>query len=475
MRVLSVASECAPLVKTGGLADVAGALPGALAAQGVDMRVMLPAYRGLADLVKAPKSWPLQDAPGRLLAGRAGRLAVVLHDAPELFDRDGGPYAAPGGRDWPDNAQRFGAFARAAAEAAAGAAGPPPDVVHAHDWQAGVVPALLKLRGGPPSVMTIHNIAFQGLFGREALAAAGLPDSLMRFDGVEHHGGVGYLKAGLQFADRVTTVSPAYARELTTPEFGYGLEALLRWRGTAFSGILNGIDETVWNPADDPALPAPFSAEDPSGKAAARAALAERFGLSAADGPIFLVISRMTSQKGLDLLLSALPALLEEGGALALLGSGDAGLEAGFAEAARRHPGRIACEFGYDESLAHLMQAGGDAILVPSRFEPCGLTQLVGLRYGTIPVVARTGGLRDTVIDANPASLAVGAATGVIHAPGRGDALAEAIRRTCALYRDPAAWRSLVAAALRHPVGWGPSAARYAALYRDLVSARLAA
>ncbi|MEM6439745.1 MAG: glycogen synthase GlgA [Pseudomonadota bacterium] len=474
MRVLSVASECAPLIKTGGLADVVGALPSALSAEGVETTVMLPAYRRLAERLEGARAHALADAPGRLLSGRAEGLSVILHDAPELFDRDGGPYAGPDGRDWRDNAQRFGAFARAAAEAAAGAAGISFDVAHAHDWQAGPVPALLRLRGGPASVMTIHNIAFQGLFGPEALEAAGLPRRLMRFDGVEQHGRVGYLKAGLQFADRVTTVSPRYARELTTAEFGYGLEALLRWRGGDFSGVLNGIDEAVWNPASDPALPAAFSARDLSGKAACRAALRERFGLRATDGPIFIVVSRMTRQKGLDLLLDALPTLLAEGGALALLGSGDVDLEAGFAAAARDHPGRVSCVVGYDEPLAHLMQGGGDAILVPSRFEPCGLTQLIGLRYGAIPVVARTGGLGDTVIDANPAALAVGAATGVVHAPGRGDALAEAIRRTCALHRDDAAWAGLRRAAMRHPVGWGPSAARYAALYREAAEASAA-
>lgn len=299
-----------------------------------------------------------------------------------------------------------------------------------------------------------------------------LPDRVFSPEIGEYYGLFGFLKTGLALADRLTTVSPTYARELTTPEFGQGLDGLLRAREGALSGILNGIDTTVWNPAEDVALAAPFSAAEPAGKAASRAALAERFAIEPPSGPLFGIISRLTRQKGLDLLPDALPALLDAGGALVALGSGDEDLEERFSAMAQAHPGRVGVALGYDEPLSHQIQAGCDALLVPSRFEPCGLTQLCALRYGTIPVVARTGGLADTVIDANPAALAVGAATGVVHMPGRTDALARAVRRTADLHARPEAWSAMTAAALSHPVGWERSAARYAALYQEVAAAR---
>ena len=467
MHVLSVAPECAPLIKTGGLADVAGALPGALAAEGVACRVMLPAYPGLADRLEGLETVGLQDGE-RLLVGRAGGLDLVLFEAPALFDREGrGPYQTPEGRDWPDNAIRFGRFARAAAEVAReGVLGWRPDVVHAHDWQAGLVPAYLGGEG-PPVVFTIHNIAYAGAFGAEVLAALGLDAGLYTPEGLEFYGRASFLKAGLAFSDRITTVSPAYARELLRPEFGMGFDGLLRARARDFEGILNGIDTAAWDPGTDPALPETYGPGDLSGKAACREALAERFGIDPPGGPLCAVVSRMTWQKGLDLIPDALGALEAEGGALVLLGSGDAALEERFEGLARARPGRVAVRLGYDEGLAHLVQAGADALLVPSRFEPCGLTQLCALRYGTAPVVARVGGLGDTVIDANPAALAVGTATGVVHDPDSTDALAGAFGRLGALWRDRAAWDGIVAAAMRHPVGWGRSAARYAALFRD--------
>ena len=467
MRVLSVAPECAPLIKTGGLADVAGALPGALAAEGVACRVMLPAYPGLADRLEGLETVGLQDGE-RLLVGRAGGLDLVLFEAPALFDREGrGPYQTPEGRDWPDNAIRFGRFARAAAGVAReGVLGWRPDVVHAHDWQAGLVPAYLGGEG-PPVVFTIHNIAYAGAFGAEVLAALGLDAGLYTPEGLEFYGRASFLKAGLAFSDRITTVSPAYARELLRPEFGMGFDGLLRARARDFEGVLNGIDTAAWDPGTDPALPETYGPGDLSSKAACREALAARFGIDPPGGPLCAVVSRMTWQKGLDLIPDALGTLEAEGGALVLLGSGDAALEERFEGLARARPGRVAVRLGYDEGLAHLVQAGADALLVPSRFEPCGLTQLCALRYGTAPVVARVGGLGDTVIDANPAALAVGTATGVVHDPDSTDALAGAFGRLGALWRDRAAWDGIVAAAMRHPVGWGRSAARYAALFRD--------
>ena len=478
MKVLSVVSEAAPLVKTGGLADVAGALPAALAAEGVRMRVMLPAYHGLAERLEGRRAHVADDprfGPARLLEGKAEGLDLILLDAPALFDRpQGGPYTGPDRRDWPDNARRFGAFcAHAAQVAAEGIGGWRPDVVHLHDWQTGLVPAFLRAAGraAPPSVFTIHNMAYGGLFPAETMFELGLPSHLFTPEGVEFHGRLGFLKAGLALADRITTVSPTYARELTRPEFGHGLDGLLRHRESVFEGILNGIDLEVWNPESDPALPARYSAADPSGKAICRAKLCAEFGLEPPAGPLFAVVSRMTRQKGLDLLLAALPRLLGHGGALAVLGTGDGDLEEGFVAAARDRRGRVSVRLGYDEALAHRIQAGADALLVPSRFEPCGLTQLCALRYGTIPVVARTGGLADTVIDASPAALRVGVATGVQHAPDSVQRLEQALDRTAALFADRPVWARMVANALAHPVGWAESAARYAALYRDLAPA----
>lgn len=479
MKVLSVTSEVAPLVKTGGLADVAGALPGALAAEGVDMRVMAPAYSGLAARLSRPRAHKAADrrfGPARLLEGKAAGLSLLLLDAPALYDRpEGGPYVGPDRQDWPDNARRFGALCHHAARVGAeGVGGWRPDVIHLHDWQAGLTPAFQRAAGraAPPTVMTIHNMAYAGLFPADQVAALGLPPRLFTAEGIEFHGRLGFLKAGLALADRITTVSPGYARELLRdPGLGHGLDGLLRYRAGAFQGILNGIDTQVWNPATDPALPARYSAADPAGKAVCRDKLLAEFQLPPPTGPLFAVVSRMTRQKGLDLLLAALPRLLAEGAALVVLGAGDGWLEDGFAAVARAHPDRIAARIGYDEALAHRIQAGADALLVPSRFEPCGLTQLCALRYGTAPVVARVGGLADTVIDANPAALRAGAATGVVHAPDSVQALEDGIARTCALFRTPDAWARIAANAMAHPVGWQESAARYAALYRDLAPA----
>ncbi len=479
MKVLFVASECAPFVKTGGLADVIGAVPKTLAGMGVSVRVMLPAYPALAEIAASGEAVleldDLHGGPARLIAASAAGLDLLLLDAPHLFDRPGNIYLDMDGIDWADNALRFGALAQVGARVALeGAGGWRPDVVNAHDWQAGLIPAYLHQarEGGaadvPASVMTIHNIAFQGLVDAGLMGALNLSPALYTSEGAEYYGHLGMLKAGVAFADRITTVSPTYAREILTPEFGMGLEGILGARRGVLSGILNGIDTEVWDPAADAALAAPYSAADPGGKAANRAALAKRFDLRAdTDGPLFCVVSRLTGQKGLDLLLDALPALVARGGRLALLGSGDRDMEAAFVGAAHRHAGSVGVIVGYDETLSHMMQGGADAILIPSRFEPCGLTQLYGLRYGTVPVVARTGGLADTVIDANDAALEAGCATGVQFAPVTAPALAQAIERTCDLYADRPAWEAIVANGMAHPVGWDRAAREYLTLYED--------
>ncbi|MFN3526499.1 MAG: glycogen synthase GlgA, partial [Paracoccus sp. (in: a-proteobacteria)] len=398
-------------------------------------------------------------------------LDLLVIDAPHLFDRPGNPYLAPDGRDWPDNPQRFAALCWVAAQVGVqGVAGWRPDVLHGHDWQAGLVPEYLRRMDGPvpPFVLTIHNIAFTGPADPGLVDALRLDPNRFHSEGYEYWGAISALKAGLVGADALTTVSPRYAEELMTPEFGMGLDGVMRYRRDALHGILNGIDDAIWNPATDDAI-IPFEA--PAGKAANTRALRDEMGLPPASGPLCVVISRMTHQKGLDLLAQALPALLAGGGQLALLGSGDRGLESAFAELAEADP-NIAVRIGYDEALSHRMIAGGDAILVPSRFEPCGLTQLYGLRYGTIPVVALTGGLADTVISASPAALARGVATGLQFAPVTAEALTNALIRLCALYKDRRTWSRMQRNAMAQPVGWNQSARAYAALYSRLTNAK---
>lgn len=481
IKVLSVASEAVPLVKTGGLADVAGALPAALAAHGVDMTTLLPGYPAVMKALKRPKALHSYDsllgAPARLLAGKLGDHPLIVLDAPAFFQRDGSPYADPGGKDWDDNWRRFAALGRAAADLAGGAVKQRTfDLVHAHDWQAAM--ALAYLRFAPvkgskpvPSVMTIHNMAFQGYYGREVFRDLGLPRAAWSITGVEYHGGVGFLKAGMEAASAITTVSPTYAQEIRSAEFGMGLEGLIVSRGDRVRGIVNGIDTAEWNPATDPHIAAPFAARNLARRAANKRALEQEFGLDPGDGPLFVVISRLTWQKGMDVLIEVLDHLVGIGGRLALLGSGDAALVAGLQAGATRHPGRIGLRIGYDEALSHRMQAGGDAILVPSRFEPCGLTQLYALAYGCVPVVARTGGLADTVIDANLAARQAGAATGIQFSGVDYHGLADAISRAVALYHQADAWQMLQRNGMQADFSWASSGKAYADLYRELIGA----
>ena len=477
MNVLFVASECAPFVKTGGLADVIGAVPKALAAAGTETRVLIPAYPALHGLASGGQTVKVLDdlfgGKAEVKAVNAEGLDVLLLVAPHLYGREGNIYLGPDGKDWSDNHLRFAALGCAGAELALdGAEGWMPDVVHVHDWQAGLLPAYLSQSGrnAPPVVMTIHNIAFQGLFDASHMANLKLKREMFTPDGVEFHGRIGFLKAGLALSDRITTVSPSYACELLTPEFGMGLDGLLRARRNDLSGILNGIDLETWSPESDPHLVERYSARSLRRREANKREVEARFGLQRRDGPLLCVISRLTLQKGLDLLLECLPGLVAEGASLALLGSGDSALERQFAAASKRHPGQVGVIIGYDEPLSHLLQGGSDAILVPSRFEPCGLTQLYGLRYGTLPVVARTGGLADTIIDANEAALAAECATGFQFAPINATMLEQAIARACAIYRQPRIWSAMVRRAMRHPVGWDASAADYAAIYRSLTA-----
>jgi len=477
VHVLAVASEMFPLVKTGGLADVTGALPAALAAEGVKVTTMLPGYPAVISALQgaeiAHEEPDLFGGPARLLRGQAAGLDVLVVEAPHLYARPGNPYTQPDGNDWPDNAARFAGLARMAALAGRGGAKFTPDVVHAHDWQAGLAMAFLAAGGSrPATVMTVHNLAFQGLFPGDVFGSLGLPPSLFGADGVEFYGMVGFLKAGLALADRVTTVSPTYAAEIQTPEHGMRLDGVLRAQGSRLRGILNGIDEAVWNPAADGLIAAPFSAAAMEGRTRNKLEVQQKFGLTPGTRPLFGVISRLSWQKGLDLLLGCLDEILVQGGQLVVLGTGERGLEDGFAAAAAANPGRIGCVIGYDEALAHQMQAGIDALLVPSRFEPCGLTQLCALRYGAVPVVSRVGGLADTVIDANEAALAAGVANGIQFGEG---ALRPALRRAAALWGQQAVWRKLRANAMAADVSWKRPAAQYATLYREVIETRVSA
>lgn len=476
MEVLSVASEVYPLVKTGGLADVAGALPGALAAHEISTRTLVPGYPQVLGALKRGREVARFDdlfgGPAQLIAGRAGGLDLIVIVAPHLYERAGGIYVDTLGKDWPDNWARFAALGWVAAELAKGTVeGYRPDIVHAHDWQGAMAAAYVAFGGDAETqvVVTIHNLAFQGRFDADIFPRLGLPDAAFAMQGVEYYGGVGFLKAGLQCAHAITTVSPTYAREIRTPEYGMGLEGLLNQRGFDLHGILNGVDAEAWNPQTDPALAAQYGASTIKKRATNKFALAKRFGLDQSEGPLFGIVSRLTWQKGIDLVAANIDWLVTLGGQLAVLGSGEPQLEAALMEATERHPGRVGFVAAYDEGLSHLIQGGADVTLVPSRFEPCGLTQLYGLRYGAVPLVARVGGLADTVIDANAAAVEAGVATGVQFSPVDTGALGEALLRTMDLYSQPAVWNRMQRKGMKTDVSWNKSAEKYAQLYSSLL------
>jgi len=478
MRILAVTSEMQPLVKTGGLADVSAALPRALNALGAEVTTLLPGYPAVMKRVEAVeevKAYPeLFGSPARLLTARFDSLDLFVLDAPAFFQRDGGPYCDPAGLDWPDNWRRFAALSAVGADIAGGAVGGyRPDLVHAHDWQAAMTLAYMRYGAAAaavPAVMTVHNLAFQGQFPVSIFPELGLPAAAYAVDGVEYYGGVGFLKGGLHCAKAITTVSPTYAEEIITPDRGMGLHGLLRSRVDRLHGIVNGIDVDEWNPATDPYLAQPYSLKTLAKRQANREALAQRFKLESAEGPIFCVVSRLTEQKGIDLIGLALDHLVARGGKLVVIGSGEPRLERLLRAGAGRHPGRVGIVIGYDESVSHLMQGGADAILIPSRFEPCGLTQLYGLRYGCVPVVARTGGLADTVIHANEAAIVAGVATGVQFLPTDLASLRLAIGRAITLFRQPEIWSAMQRQGMKADFSWGRSAGRYVALFNALVA-----
>jgi starch synthase len=480
MKVLHVGAEIFPLIKTGGLADVLGALPQALRDAGADVRLLLPGMPAIADaMLHTKKVCELGAVFGaarvRLLRGQIpfSRVPAYLIDAPYLYRRTGGPYQSSDGREWPDNLQRFALLGWVAAHLATGELDPAwqPAIVHAHDWHSGMACPYMSQQPAvqAASIFTVHNLAYQGLFAQADFPLFGLPQRFMSAQGIEFHGQVSFMKGGLKFAQRITTVSPTYAQEIATAEFGFGLDGVVRARGSDVSGILNGVDRAVWNPALDSALVGRYDVDALDGKALCKADLQRTFGLEPKpDAPLFGAVSRLDEQKGLDLVLAALPSLLEQGAQFVLQGSGDPALQSAFRQAAAQRPSQVSVYIGYEEAQAHRIVAGADVIVVPSRFEPCGLTQMYGLRYGTLPLVRRTGGLADTVVDTNDLTLEDGTATGFVFDAATRYALEQTFRRAIIHYRQPELWQQLMRRAMMQEFSWATAAARYMDLYRSL-------
>ena len=475
MKVLFVVSEAFPLIKTGGLGDVGGALSAALAHEGADVRVLLPGYEEALDKLAGKETPidlgdPLGAGPARLIPGRMPDSGVKtwLIDCPALFIRNGGPYTDDDDEPWPDNHIRFALLGRAAAmiSIAGGFVGWQPDILHANDWQAGLAPTYLVQWSGrrTPSIFTIHNCQYQGLFDASIMPVVGLRQDMFGPYGLEFFGSVSYLKAGLVYSDRLTTVSPTYAKEIQTPMFGNGLEGVAASRSAVLHGILNGIDDETWNPATDRALAKTFKAGDLAGKAACKAAVQRELGLKVdAECPLIGIVSRFVPQKGLDLVVQMLPRLLKKNVQLAILGAGEQAIETAILDATNTHPGMVAAKIGYSEDLSHRIIAGADMFLVPSRFEPCGLTQMYAMRYGAVPIVRRTGGLADTVIEAeNPGG------TGFLFDAPTASALFGAVEAAIARFGDKEWWRTIQRRGMAQDFGWSRPARAYCDLYESL-------
>jgi starch synthase len=480
MNILFASSEVHPLVKTGGLADVSGSLPSALKRKGHEIRIIMPAYpaaiAGASKLrVEALLELPGSDTPVRLLQGWLPNSQVRLYlvDAPHLFDRPGGPYQDAAGAEWPDNAERFALFSRAVSSVAMNEPGLDwqPELVHCNDWQTGLVPALLACRPlRPATLFTIHNLAYQGLFDWATFNALRLPVDWWAPNRLEFHGMLSFIKGGLVYADWINTVSPTYAREIRTAQFGYGLQGLLEHRKDRLSGVLNGVDYSIWNPGRDPMLASNYSLRTLADKRDNKLALLQAFDLPEQDDATLLGhVGRLVDQKGLDLVIDLIPQLMERKLQLVVLGTGQPELETALVQAARKYPKRIGVRIGYDEQLAHLLEAGADAFLMPSRFEPCGLNQIYSLRYGTPPIVRNTGGLADTVVDTNAASLADGSANGFLFDGLSGAALLEAIDRAVECHSQPELWNRLQRTGMKAALSWARSAQAYLDLYENVL------
>jgi starch synthase len=497
VKVLFATSEFAPLVKTGGLADVSGSLPLALTRLGLDARVLLPAYpsvlrqlsgtAGNAALQKPLATIPAhRELPRAQLLSATGPhgLPLLLVHCPELYDRPGNPYLGPDGRDWPDNDLRFGLFSRVAA--VLGTPASPidwrPDIVHCQDWQCGLAPVYLAYGIGPAtpsaadraaSVMTIHNLAYQGIFPAAATPRLGVPPAGFSIDGAEYYGNLSFLKGGLACADAITTVSPTYAREICTDALGFGLQGLLRARAAVLTGILNGVDTEYWNPASDALIVQRYDAHSLERKRINKRALQAALGLSMDDGtPVLGVISRLVQQKGIDLIADILDRVVALPAQVVIQGLGDRDIEERLLALARQYPRQLGVRVAFDEPLAHMIEAGADLFLMPSRFEPCGMNQMYSQRYGTLPIVCRTGGLADSVVDCSAQTLADGTATGFSFEPASAEALLASVRRAVDLYGDPAAWRAVQRNAMACDVSWDASAVRYREVYERALRSR---
>ncbi|WP_293935911.1 glycogen synthase GlgA [Iodobacter sp.] len=476
MRVLHVCAELFPLLKTGGLADVTGALPLALAQQGCDVRVLLPGFPAILnglDIQGEVATLNSMAGPIKLLFGHTSTgIAAYVIDSPHCFDRPGSPYLDVGQQPYSDNHLRFALLGWVAAQLASGA---DPfwqaELVHAHDWHAGLVPAYLVAAGRPAkSVFTVHNLAYQGLFPLAAFASLALPPEYFSVEGLEFHGKISFMKAGLYFCDQISTVSPRYAQEITHDEQGCGLDGLLRTRSADLSGILNGVDEQVWHPHTDPLIAAHYSVDKTQGKAKCKQDVQLRMGLAqVTDQPLFAVVSRLTEQKGLHLVLAALDEITSRGGQFVLLGGGDTQLEDAFKAAAAVNPEQIAVQIGYDEACSHRLMAAADVLLVPSRFEPCGLTQLYALKYGVLPLVRRVGGLADTVVDCSLENLADESATGFVFDDFSVAGLSQGLRRAFILWQRTKDWKTVRRTAMQVDFGWAAAAGQYAALYQKML------
>lgn len=477
-KILFVSSEVQPVIKTGGLADVSGSLPLALKALRRDLRILMPAYgealkkvpgaREITRLTLANFNEPVRILETRL---KGSSVPIWLVDAPSLFARPGNPYVDANGNDWPDNAQRFAIFSRVAVELALGRCDLDwqPDLVHCNDWQTGLIPALLHGQPDrPATVFTIHNLAYQGLFDWDTFITLNLPDALWSMEAMEFYNQISFIKGGIVFADMISTVSPMYAEEIRTAEYGHGLEALLTMRADRLIGILNGVDYGIWNPARDPYLKHKYNAHTINEKIYNKLQLQRHYGLPVNEHiPLVGLVGRLAEQKGIDLILDALPQLSRQAVQFVFLGSGDKDLEQGLEEASRRFHDQVGVFIGYDEALAHRIEGSADMFLMPSRYEPCGLNQIYSLRYGTLPIVRRTGGLANTVVNADARTIRQGTATGFIFDEVSAAALAATVERALALYAEPKKWKKLVFSAMQQDFSWRRSAKHYLDLYKQ--------
>ncbi len=475
-KVLFVTSEAHPLIKTGGLADVSGSLPRALAELGQEMRLLLPNYQALES--KEPVRYlcriDLDGVTVEILESRLpdSEVSVWLVDYPEYFGKPGNPYLDAQGKPWIDSAERFTLFCRTAVEIAMGRSELDwqADIVHCNDWQSGLVPALLSIEDNPPAtVFTIHNMAYQGLFPRSKFVSLNLPPQLWNPDGLEFYDMLSFIKGGIAYADRITTVSPTYALEIQTPEFGCGLEGLLSHRREDLIGIINGIDQDYWNPETDEYIPQQYKSTTLKKKSLNKASLQRRFALPVDEEiPVIALISRLVQQKGIDLVIDSLPHLATMPLQFIVLGSGDKSYERRLENLARLYPGKIAISLGYNEKLSHLIEAGADIFFMPSRFEPCGLNQMYSQRYGTVPIVRRTGGLADTVVDSLPHSIEEQSATGIVFNEPAADSLLEATKRAILLFQDKRSWKTIQQTGMHRDFSWQNSAVQYLKIYQQL-------